>query len=141
MNNFKKFVEKIPLLKKSFTRFALSGASSFAIDVTLFQIFCFLFGKFVGNVSYVFFAGICARIFSALYNHAINYRFVFNGKRNYQQSATRYFLLAVVQGFCSSVLTTGLFNFVQCDLELFVKIPVDIFLFFISYTIQKKFVY
>ena len=141
MNDFKKFVEKIPLLKKSFMRFALSGASSFAIDVTLFQIFCFLFRDFVGNVSYVFFSGIVARIFSALYNHAINYHFVFNGKRNYRQSATRYFLLAVAQGFCSSVLTTGLFNIIQCELELFVKIPVDVLLFFVSYFIQKKFVY
>ena len=138
MNKIKKFLTKIPLLKKSFVRFALSGASSFLLDITLFQIFCLALR---GVENYVFVSVVIARIFSAIYNHTVNYLFVFSGKRNYQQSARRYVLLAIVQGLCSAVLTAGIFNIVQCELEILVKIPVDVFLFFVSYFVQKKFVY
>ena len=140
MNKLKKFLAKSPL-SKSFTKFALSGASSFAIDVGLFQIFCILLRGNIFSLNYVFLATVFARILSAIYNHTVNYLFVFDGKRNYSQSVVRYATLAVVQGFCSATLTAIIFDIVQCDLELFVKIPVDVFLFFVSYIVQKKFVY
>ena len=129
------------LLKNSFVRFAFSGASSFVLDIALFQIFCIVLRENFYTSSYVFLASIFARIFSAVYNYVINSYLVFKSKKNFTHSATRYFLLAVVQGFTSSTLTAFIFDFVKCDLELYIKIPVDVFLFFASYFIQKKFVY
>ena len=129
------------ILKNSFARFALSGASSFIIDIGLFQIFCIFLRENFYSLGYVFWASVFARIISAVYNYIINHRLVFKSKKNYSQSATRYFFLAVLQGFISSTLTATIFNFVHCELELYIKIPVDVFLFFVSYFIQKKFVY
>ena len=141
MKNINDFFSRFPLLRKSFARFALSGASSFLLDITLFQIFCSLFRGIFISINYVFFSSIIARIFSPIYNHTVNYRFVFDGKKNYSQSALRYIVLAFIQGFCSATLTAGIFNIVQCDWEMLVKVPVDVALFFLSYVIQKKFVY
>ncbi len=135
MNRLKNLLNKIP---KSFVKFAFSGASSFFLDIMLFQIFCLLLR---GEENYVFISVVVARIFSAIYNHTMNFLFVFDRKRNYKQSARRYILLAILQGFASATLTEIIFNLAQCELEIFVKVPVDVFLFFVSYVVQKKFVY
>ena len=129
------------ILQHSFARFAISGASSFILDVGLFQLFCIVLKENFEGVSYVFLSSVFARIISAVYNYLINYKLVFKSKKSFTQSATRYFLLAIAQGFCSATFTAGLFKIIQCSLELYVKIPVDVFLFFVSYVIQKKFVY
>ena len=129
------------LFRRAFARFVLSSMSAAAIDLALFQIFCALLKKNFAGAEYIVPATILARIISAAYNHTVNYFLVFNGRRKYGQSAARYFCLAAVQGCVSAALTAAIFSAVQSDWELYVKIPVDIALFFVSYAVQKKFVY
>lgn len=86
-------------------------------------------------------ATVGARAISSVSNYLLNYFLVFASKRKHYQSAVRYFLLAVLQMSVSAALTTGLFNLLSADVELFVKIPVDILLWFFSFQIQKRYVY
>lgn len=129
------------VFRQAFARFVLSSMSAAAIDLGLFQLFCALLKNYFAGVGYIFPATVFARIISATYNHTVNYFLVFNGRRRYWQAAARYFCLAAIQGCVSAALTAAIFSVVESDLELFVKVPVDIALFFISYVVQKHFVY
>ena len=126
----------------AFGKFAFTGVFSSAIDLLLFQLVCLALrnNKFFAGV-YVAVATVGARAISSVSNYLLNYFLVFASKRKHYQSAVRYFLLAVLQVSISAALTTGLFNLLSADVELFVKIPVDILLWFFSFQIQKRYVY
>lgn len=125
----------------AFGKFALSSLSSSIFDLLLFHIFCIMFKGFALGVYYVAAATVGARIISAIYNYIINYFFVFGSRRKHWKAAIRYFVLAVAQMTCSAVLTTGLVWLLSAGTEVFVKIPVDVLLWFVSYHMQKKHVY
>ena len=56
-------------------------------------------------------------------------------------AACKYFLLAVIQMACSAGLVSLLYALTGGFSELVIKICVDVFLFFISFQIQREFVY
>ncbi|MCI2047541.1 MAG: bifunctional glycosyltransferase family 2/GtrA family protein [Faecalibacterium sp.] len=124
-----------------FVKFLFSSLSSSVVDLVLFSLFCRLFkGDFAG-VGYAAAATIAARVISATYNYLINYSIVFKSKAAHHRSALRYLALACVQMACSATLVTGILALAPLAPELWVKIPVDALLFFISYCIQREFVY
>lgn len=129
------------VFKFAFGAFLLSSLSSSVIDLVLFQILCLVLKNGFSSIGYVAVASVLARIVSAVYNYLVNYVFVFNSKRKHQQAAVRYFVLAIAQMICSATLTTGLVGLIKVHAEFLVKVPVDVILFFISYKIQKKYVY
>lgn len=55
-------------------------------------------------------------------------------------SLPRYVLLAIVQMGLSALLVNWLYPFFG-GAEVFVKVPVDVLLFFASFAIQREFVY
>lgn len=126
---------------KLFFRFFLSSISSCAIDLLLFSFFCELLKWKKLFIPYAATATIMARIISATYNYTINYVFVFNSRSVHRKAVSRYIVLAVIQMCCSAALVTaGLHIF--CNVaEWIIKIPVDTLLFFLSYIIQREFVY
>lgn len=124
-----------------FGKFLFSSLSSSLVDLALFALFCFLLkGKQWGMFSYIVIATALARILSATYNYLINYKVVFQSKCSVKNSAIKYILLAVCQMLCSALLVDVLYP-VLGGLEVFVKVPVDVLLFFISFFIQREFVY
>lgn len=125
----------------AFGKFLFSSLSSSVIDLLFFQILCGIFKHGFSVVEYVTISTVGARIISALYNYSINYFFVFNSKKKHHQSAVRYFVLAIIQMVCSAVLTSGLVVLFKVNMELLIKIPIDIALFLVSYQIQKRYVY
>ena len=129
------------LFLKSFVKFLVSSLSSSCIDILLFSVFCNLLRKGASEY-YVVLATIFARIISATYNYCINYKLVFSSKTSVKGSALRYAALAIVQGTLSSVCVAGFVSMLHMgNHELFVKIPVDVVLFVISFVIQREFVY
>lgn len=124
-----------------FGKFIISSLSSSAVDLVIFQIMCSILKNSIAGVRYVAYATIIARIISAIYNYSVNYYYVFSSKKKHTTSGIKYFLLAVVQMTCSALLTTGLIALTGTDVELLVKVPVDVVLFFVSYQIQKRFIY
>ncbi len=123
-----------------FSKFLFSSLSSSAVDILLFSLFCAVLGKVLPPSLYIVVPTVLARIISAVYNYLLNYRIVFKSREGHGMAAARYFGLAVVQMICSALLVNlcyGLFH----QAEVIIKIFVDIGLFFISFQIQREFVY
>lgn len=121
-------------------RFLVSSLGSGVLDVLLFWLLC---GLLRGRVfAYAAIATAGARVCSAGANYLLNYSVVFRSNAGRGRSAARYAALAVCQMALSAALVTGgLFLLPQGVPELWVKLPVDLVLFFFSYTIQREFVY
>ncbi len=126
-----------------FGKFLFSSLSSSVLDLLLFHLFCICFlpfGEAVWGIPYIVAATICARVISAVYNFLINYRVVFKSKGNLAVTAGKYCLLAFCQMMCSAFLVNALYGLTG-GMEVLVKMPVDVFLFFASFVIQREFVY
>ena len=124
-----------------FVRFLLSSLSSSVVDMVLFGLLCSFFKRqnlFVE--SYIVVSTVLARIVSALYNYSMNYKVVFKSEGGVMRTLPKYVLLATVQMSLSAFLVNYLYPLIG-GFEVFVKIPVDVFLFFVSYVIQREFVY
>lgn len=123
-----------------FGRFLFSSLSSSVVDLALFSLFCGLLRGVPGLGGYIILATVLARILSAVYNYLINYKVVFKSRAGHGRAGLRYALLAVAQMACSALLVNWLFGLLGGS-ELLVKIPVDVLLFFVSFQIQREFVY
>ena len=129
-----------------FGKFLFSSLSSSVVgtavlDLALFSLFCLLLKDMRwGNVTYVMAATVFARILSALYNYLMNLKVVFQSDSPVKTTLPRYVLLAAVQMSLSALLVGKLYPLFG-GLEVLVKMPVDILLFFLSYVIQREFVY
>ncbi|MBD5545999.1 MAG: glycosyltransferase [Lachnospiraceae bacterium] len=124
-----------------FGKFLFSSLSSSVVDLALFSLFCFLMKDMQwGSITYITAATVLARILSALYNYSLNLKVVFQSSGAVKKSLPRYALLAVVQMALSAFLVNRLYP-IFGGAEVVVKIPVDVFLFFLSFVIQREFVY
>lgn len=125
----------------TFGKFLFSSLSSSVLDLVLFALFCTLFkDRQWGMITYIMAATVFARILSAAYNYFLNYKVVFQSRSSVTSTLVRYVLLAVVQMCCSALLVNFLYPLLG-GAEVLVKIPVDVGLFFISFVIQREFVY
>ncbi|SFU54023.1 bifunctional glycosyltransferase family 2/GtrA family protein [Butyrivibrio sp. INlla21] len=140
--HFNPFADSIRIyrvLGESFIRYIFSSLSSCVLDIALFSFLCFLLkGKYAG---YIAIATVIARIVSATYNFALNYKMVFKSNEKVGKAAIKYVTLAVVQMALSAFLVTMGVKWLVVVPETVVKIVVDTCLFFMSYKIQQKFVY
>ncbi|MGN0376698.1 MAG: glycosyltransferase [Suilimivivens sp.] len=124
-----------------FGKFLFSSLSSSVLDLVLFTVFCYLLrGQQWGSITYIMAATVFARVISAVYNYSVNYKVVFESKSSVGSTMVRYFLLAIVQMCCSALLVNFLYPLFG-GAEVLVKIPVDVLLFFVSFVIQREFVY
>ncbi|MBD5094051.1 MAG: glycosyltransferase [Subdoligranulum sp.] len=121
-------------------RFLVSSLGSSVLDLLLFWLLCGLLrGKFF---AYVAAATAGARICSAGVNYLLNYSLVFRSDAGRARSAVRYVVLAVCQMCVSAALVTAAVSLLPPGTpELCVKLPIDLVLFFLSYVIQREFVY
>lgn len=126
-----------------FGKFLFSSLSSSVVDLLLFHLFCTLLYTPEGGLwglPYIIVSTVFARVISAVYNFLINYKMVFQSRERMAVTAARYFLLAVCQMLCSALLVNGLYGLFG-GMEVLVKMPVDVFLFFVSFLFQREFVY
>ncbi len=128
------------VLCKRFFIFIFSSFSASIIDLTLFTLFCFLLKERFPEI-YIIIATVLARIISACYNYAMNYKKVFQSKSKVSSSGSKYALLAVLQVSCSALMVNSGKAILPFMPETVIKIVVDTLLFFVSYKIQQKFVY
>ena len=117
----------------------LASLSSCALDLLLFAGFCHILrSRYIG---YIAAATAAARVLSALYNYAVNYKIVFHSTEHVGTAAFKYFALAAVQMLCSALLVTGGVKLLPMLPEVAIKMIADTALFFVSYFIQQKFVF
>ena len=132
------------LLTGSGVRYAVSSLLSFVIDNGLYHL---LFSAFLGTFAAAAVspaAQISARVVSSLFNFTMNDRFVFRNKSEHGKAFLKYYCLCIPQTFVSTVCLTALVAALKIGapgLATFVKILVETVLFFLSYFIQKKWVF
>jgi len=118
--------------------FAMVSLSSAAVDLTVFWLLCNLTR---GMIGYVALSTVLARIISAVYNYLLNARIVFKSERSTGQTAPRYAALAVILMVSSATLVTLGTMLLPKVAEVAVKVVVEISLFFVSFAVQKRFVF
>lgn len=128
------------VLGRRFLKYILSSISSSIIDLLLFSFFCFWFRN-EQSVWYVVMSTILARVISATYNYIINYKVVFESKKNIGKAATKYVCLAAVQMALSALFVTLGVRMIFFAPEVVIKVIVDTILFFVSYKVQQKLVF
>ena len=129
-------------------KFLLSSGAAALIDFVVFYLLLRLFGADWGASATVY-ATIIARVFSSFVNFNANKSLVFRNQGHYQRSLVRYYLLCVVQTALSAGLVTlfsrligqALGHAVPAIVATLVKVVVDVTLFFISYGIQREWVF
>ena len=130
-----------------FIKFAMSSGTSALIDMSVFSLMCFLLrDKGLGPV-YLTIATCTARVISASFNYTVNYLLVFKSKETVLSTLPKYAINSACIMCASSFLVSTIHPVVSnifpvvAGNELFVKIPVDITLFFINYLIQSRLIY
>lgn len=119
--------------------FLLSSLSSSILDLTLFTLFVHLLRE--SFAAYIIIATLIARVISAIYNYTINHYFIFKSKEQYIYSLPKYAFLAVCIMVSSGLLVTGGTRIFPLVPEVFIKLPVDIGLFIVSYSVQRSCVF
>ena len=134
-----------------FIRFIGASLASFLVDYVLYLIInnllkgapgmaqqaSFLFLHFVPHIAI---ATVGARILSGVFNFAMNRKFVFDDKSSVKKSFPRYLVVFFLIMILSAALTSSLHTWFGWSDNL-VKIPVDIILFFLSYSLQQRWVF
>ncbi len=129
--------------ERPFVPFLLSSAASFLVDYALFTLLDCLIGAGAPRWARLALAIFPARAASALFNYTVNRVLVFRSQVPVKDSAARYFILCVAQVAASYGLMFLLSSLLRAGtgLETGMKPLVDVFLFLISYQIQRRFVF
>lgn len=124
------------ILLGEFLKYILSSLSASVIDIVLFSILA----AWIPGLKGIWIATVLARIFSSFYNYSMNRKVVFTSSSGMKDSLWRYYVLCAVQGACSAGLVSGFVSLLHVS-KTACKIVVDTILFFISYQIQRRFVF
>lgn len=125
-------------------KFSASSLFCTAVDVLIFYVLHFLFSSSLGIFAETICQGI-ARTLSSVLNFTINRNIVFaRRKGKSSRLLLRYYALAVPQLILSALLlngTTLLLEWTSSGLVTLLKLAIDLALFFISYRIQRDWVF
>ena len=135
-----------------FFRFISSSALSFLVDYGLYLLLNNLLKGaspalerwmrlgVVNMLPRILLATALARVLSGTFNFLLNKRFVFGYSGSIRKSLPRYLGVFALILFLSAALTSSLHLWFGWS-ENAVKVPVDILLFFLSYQLQRKWVF
>lgn len=119
-------------------KYSISSFTSMLIDLTAFSILTQLV---FGHLSYgILLATIIARLISGNANFLMNKHWVFKSGSKGPKEAIKYFSLFFTQMIVSGLFVTAFGLIIPLPPTL-IKIAVDTGLFFISYNIQKKYIF
>jgi len=128
------------LMFKSFLRFMMAGMASFLIDIGIFAFLTkVVFSSLVVRTS-VLLGTVIARIISSLFNFKVNKDGVFKSSGLTGPTMLRYYVLVAAQMLVSWLLVIFLFDATKGD-TTFIKIIVDFLLFFVSFQVQRRWVF
>ncbi len=128
---------------KVMLKFMLSSLGSTLIDLGVFYLMMRFFAVFFGAFAELA-ATFVARASSSFVNFNANNKLVFGNEGDYRRAMFRYYCLCIPQMLVSAGLVTlinGLFQNSAPILATLIKFVVDTFLFFLSYQIQREWVF
>ena len=124
-------------------KFLMSSLGSTVIDLTVFYLMMRFFGVSAGKYAELL-ATVVARVLSSFANFNANNSVVFDNRKSYKRALARYYCLCIPQMLVSAGLVTlinGLLANSVPIIATLIKFAVDICLFFISYQIQREWVF
>lgn len=124
-------------------KFLLSSVGSTLIDLTVFYLMMRFFGAAAGKYAELL-ATAVARALSSFANFNANNSVVFDNHKSYKRALARYYCLCIPQMLVSAGLVTLINGLLANSLPIIatlIKFAVDICLFFISYQIQREWVF
>ena len=83
---------------------------------------------------------VIARIVSSLYNYFVNRKIVFESQAGIGKTLVKYYGLCIMQMLISAFFVTKIYSFFSVA-EVGIKIVVDTVLFFMSYQIQRRWIF
>ncbi len=124
-------------------KFLCSSMASSIIDIVLFAVLSFLFGKLWDKRTSIFMATIIARVISSMFNYTMNRKAVFKSTKPVKTTLTRYYILCVCQMLVSAGLVYIISELLTLGnvLTVIAKFIVDVILFTISFRIQRAWVF
>ena len=128
---------------KIMIKFMLSSLGSTLIDLGVFYLVMRFMAAFFGVFAELA-ATVIARASSSFVNFNANNKIVFENDGNYKRALIRYYCLCIPQMLVSAALVTGINGLLANSLPIIatvIKFCVDTFLFFISYQIQREWVF
>lgn len=137
--SFRPFIDSIMIYSRLIKYFVVSGLS-FLLDYGLYLVFLWLLSLSLTESVAIFCAVAISRVLSSIFNYIMNRKAVFNSENLAHNSFYRYVLLVVIQMLTSAGLVILFGKNLGFDPK-FIKIPIDIILAFISYNVQKKYVF
>lgn len=127
------------LIYAVFLKFVFSSMTSALVDILVFSLFINIFEN-ISPQFYIYISTILARVISSTVNFIINKKTVFGDKSRDKHTILRYYLLCVVQLSISAILVHAIFSILKIN-ETIIKLIVDTILFFISFNIQREWVF
>lgn len=131
------------LIFKVMFRFLISSLGSTLIDLTVFYLMMRFFGAAAGKYAELISTAV-ARALSSFANFNANNSVVFENKRGYKRALVRYYCLCIPQMLVSAGFVTLINRLLSNSVPIIatlIKFAVDICLFFISYQIQREWVF
>lgn len=127
-----------------FIKFMVTSLSSFVIDLLAFTLFVNIFKGFIASPQYyILYSTILSRVISAFVNFSLNKYTVFKNKGRTLKTFIKYASLCAVQLLVSSTLVFVVYDkiFAGAVSESIIKIFVDAILFFVSFQVQREWVF
>ena len=128
---------------KVMIKFMLSSLGSTVIDLGVFYLMMRFFGVAAGKYAELL-ATAVARAISSFFNFSANNAVVFENKGHYKRALLRYYCLCIPQMLVSAGLVTLLNGLLANSVPIIatlIKFAVDMVLFFLSYYIQREWVF
>ena len=114
-------------------KYIISSVASFFVDYGLYSLIVFLSNNIV-------IANVSARVVSSTFNYTLNKNMVFEDKEKVSKSLFKYYLLAALILLLNTGLLTLAVHVFKFD-KYISKLVIEILLFTISYTVQKKIIF
>ena len=120
-------------------KYLVSSLSAFLVDIIAFSFFLSAArGLFIHN--YIIISTYLSKIISCTYTYVVNKNLVVKRKNGNKWTIAKYTALCIGQATASGFLTYTLVNVMNLN-EVISKIIADIFLFFVSFRIQDRWVF
>ena len=119
-----------------------SSIASWAIDNIIFNVLEFVLIGLTVSLR-IFISTAAARVLSSVFNFSLNRNAVFKSQSGLKQTVVRYYILWFCQLACSYALVYIATKLLALSIVLsgIAKIIIDLALFFVSYQIQKRWVF
>lgn len=124
-------------------KYLLSSISSLLVDMGIFYLIMRLFAPWLGHLAELV-STVVARTCSSFVNFNANNSVVFHNKGSYKRSLLRYYCLCIPQMLVSAGLVTLINRLLGNSapfIATLIKFAVDTCLFFLSYVIQREWVF